>query len=247
MSEDYKKVALIPARSGSKRIIDKNIYPLNGYPLIAYTIVLAIQSNIYDDIFVITDSEKYAEISKKFGAKVPFLRPKSISGDISPDIEWVKYSLNKLEALGNKYDIFSILRPTSPFRSIQMLKNSMEKFLHSSKIDSLRAIEKCTQHPGKMWVVSNNKQIMTPLFPLRINDTYWHSNQYSSLPEIYVQNASLEISWTRNVIENNSISGEIIMPYETESFEGFDINNIVDIYLAETLIKNNYVKTLING
>ena len=86
---DYNIVALIPARSGSKRVPDKNIRPLAGHPLIAYTIAAALGSGIFSDVIVSTDSEHYAEIVKYYGAEVPFLRPAELAGDQSPDIEWL--------------------------------------------------------------------------------------------------------------------------------------------------------------
>ena len=103
-------LALIPARSGSKRVADKNIRPLAGHPLIAYTIAAARESGIFSSIVVSTDSEQYAEISRKYGAEVPFLRPAEISGDVSPDIEWIEFTLKRLKEAGREYDCFSILK-----------------------------------------------------------------------------------------------------------------------------------------
>ncbi|MEJ2168279.1 MAG: hypothetical protein P8X90_22395 [Desulfobacterales bacterium] len=94
MSEEQRSiVALIPARSGSKRVPDKNIRPLAGHPVIAYTIAAALGSEIFSEVIVSTDSSKYAEISDYYGAQVPFLRPTELSGDRSPDIEWLAYTL----------------------------------------------------------------------------------------------------------------------------------------------------------
>ena len=91
------KVALIPARSGSKRLPNKNIKLLRGHPLIAYTIVTAIQSKVFDKVIVCTDSNEYAEIASKYGAYVPYLRNPDNSGSISPDIEWVSEAFNYCE------------------------------------------------------------------------------------------------------------------------------------------------------
>ncbi len=88
-------VALIPARSGSKRVPDKNIRLLAGHPLIAYSIAAALQSKVFDKVLVSTDSERYADIARHYGADVPFMRPPTIAGDTSPDIEWVAYTLNR--------------------------------------------------------------------------------------------------------------------------------------------------------
>ena len=227
-------VALIPARSGSKRVPDKNIRPLSGHPLIAYTIAAALESKIFSAVIVSTDSESYADIAEHYGAEIPFLRPSELAGDLSPDIEWLEYTLTRLREEGRRYDCFSLLRPTSPFRLPETIRRAWHAFLGEEGVDSLRAVEKCGQHPGKMWVVRGNR--MMPLLPLSPAEQPWHSSQYQSLPEVYVQNASLEIAWTRVVFEERTIAGHVLMPFFTEGYEGFDVNSDYDWYLAEHLV-----------
>ena len=227
-----KKIALIPARAGSKRIRDKNIRPLAGHPLLAYTISAAKECRAFDEIVCVTDSEQYAEIAMYYGASIPSLRPEATAKDTSPDIEWVDWILEQYKSRGISFDIFSILRPTSPFRKPETILRALGQFRESKeKIDSLRAVEKCSQHPGKMWVIRN--KIMHPLMSLSPPDQPWHSSQYASLPEVYVQNASLEIAWTRVVFEDRTIAGQIISPFLTTEEEGLDINTEFDWANAE--------------
>jgi CMP-N-acetylneuraminic acid synthetase len=233
-------VALIPARAGSKRVPDKNIRPLAGHPVMAYTIAAALQSEIFSDVVVSTDSEQYAEIARYYGAEVPFLRPPELAGDVSPDIEWLEYTLKKLEEHGRRYDCFSILRPTSPFRKPETIRRAWKEFLAEEGVDSLRAVEECQQHPGKMWVVRGKR--MMPLLPLSPPEQPWHSSQYQSLPEVYVQNASLEIAWTRVVLKELTIAGTVVMPFLTEGHEGFDVNKLYDWNLAEHLVTKDDVQ-----
>ncbi|MGD2188090.1 MAG: acylneuraminate cytidylyltransferase family protein [Desulfobacterales bacterium] len=232
-------IGLIPARSGSKRVPDKNIRPLAGHPVIAYTIAAALDSGIFSEVIVSTDSAHYAEIARYYGAEVPFMRPPELAGDVSPDIEWLTYTLQKLAENGRQYDCFSILRPTNPFRLPETIQNAWQAFLNAEGIDSLRAVEKCQQHPGKMWVVRGNR--MMPLLPLSPAEQPWHSSQYQSLPEVYVQNASLEIAWTQVVTEQRTIAGNVLMPFFTKNYEGFDVNNPYDWNLAEHLVSNGDV------
>lgn len=229
-------VALIPARSGSKRVPDKNIRPLAGHPLIAYSISASIQSGIFAAVIVSTDSERYAEIARHYGAEVPFLRPAEYSGDASPDIEWIEYTLKRLAADGRATDCFSILRPTSPFRLPETIRRAWAEFCAETGVDSLRAVEKCGQHPGKMWVIRGRR--MLPLLPFGPAEQPWHSSQYPSLPEIYVQNASLEIAWSRVVREGRTIAGHVVMPFLTRDAEGFDVNNPYDWGLAEDMARS---------
>jgi len=93
----YKSVAFIPARSGSKRLPDKNIKLLAGHPLLAYTVSAAVECGVFDSVICATDCELYADIARYYGAEVPFLRPAGISGDKSPDIEWVSWMLQTLQ------------------------------------------------------------------------------------------------------------------------------------------------------
>jgi N-acylneuraminate cytidylyltransferase len=237
-------VAFIPARLGSKRVPGKNIRTLAGHPMIAYTIAPALESGVFSDVIVSTDSEEVAAIARHYGAEVPFLRPAAFAGDTSPDIEWLEHALTELRAAGRAWDAFSILRPTSPFRSAAAIRRAFARFTAQAGADSLRAVEKCTQHPGKMWVIRGER--MFPLMPFELaspeprsgggSGQPWHSTPYQALPPVYVQNASLEIAWTRVVFERRTIAGEVVVPFVTEGHEGFDINDPSDWMVAERLI-----------
>ncbi len=233
-------IAIIPARSGSKRIPRKNIKELNGHPLIAYTIHSARESGVFDRIIVSTDSEEFASVAKAYGAEVPTLRPPEISGSSSPDIEWVVHMLTFLSEHGEQYDCFSILRPTSPLRTPITIRRAWETFLSDPSAHSLRAIEKCTQHPAKMWILEGTRMVPVMQNP-DPSDTPWHSKQYPSLPEVHVQNASLEIAWTRIPLEGLGIAGNEILPFVSEGYEGYDLNNEEDWIVLEHLIQEGKV------
>lgn len=247
-SVSTRAVALIPARQGSKRVPGKNIRPLGGHPMLAYSIAAARASGVFDAVMVSTESEEIARIARHYGAEVPFLRPASFAGDTSPDIEWVEHALATLTASGRPYDCFSLLRPTSPFRTAATIRRAMALFLAQQGVDSLRAIEKCTEHPGKMWVVRGAR--MFPLLPFAApgagapgaaTETPWHSTPYQALPPVYVQNASLEIAWTSVVRDRHTIAGDVVVPFITEGHEGFDINDPMDWLVAERLLADGAV------
>jgi len=229
-----KAVALIPARAGSKRVPGKNVRLLAGHPMIAYTIAPALQSGVFDAVMVSTDAEEVAAIARHYGAEAPFLRPAAMAGDRSPDVEWVEHALTTLAEAGRSYDAFSILRPTSPFRTPDTIRRAWRTFVEARDVDSLRAVEPCTQHPAKMWIVRRHR--MLPLLPFGPAEQPWHSSQYQSLPAVYVQNASLEIAWSRVVFEGRTIAGETLVPFFTTEMEGFDINHPFDWMLAEHLL-----------
>jgi CMP-N,N'-diacetyllegionaminic acid synthase len=198
---------------------------------------------VFDAVIVSTDSEEVAAIARHYGAEVPFLRPPQFATDTSPDIEWLEYTLKELQRQGRTWDAFSLLRPTSPFRTAATIRRAWARFAAQQGVDSLRAVEKCAQHPGKMWVVRGDR--MFPLLPFGLaapkpngegGEQPWHSTPYQALPPVYVQNASLEIAWTRVVFERRTIAGDVLVPFLTEGYEGFDINDPTDWMVAERLI-----------
>jgi N-acylneuraminate cytidylyltransferase len=181
---------------------------------------------------------------------VPFLRPAAYAGDTSPDIEWLEHALGQLKRQGRRWDCFSLLRPTSPFRTAGTIRRAWARFTAQDGVDSLRAVEKCAQHPGKMWVVRGDR--MFPLLPFGLvspkpgegghAEQPWHSTPYQALPPVYVQNASLEIAWTRVVFERREIAGDVLVPFFTEGYEGFDINDPTDWMIAERLLADGVVQ-----
>ena len=202
----------------------------------SYTIKSAIDSGVFSDVIVSTDSEYYKEIAEYYGATVPFLRPKNKASSFSPDIEWVKHALKCLENGGLQSSYFSILRPTSPFRGANTIRRAWRQFCDSENIDSLRAVEKCSQHPAKMWKLKNNR--MFPVLKGESGGVPWHSNQYTVLPEIFVQNACIEIAHVDLPLKYNTISGSSIMPFFTKRYEGVDINTEADWFYVKYLIKS---------
>jgi CMP-N,N'-diacetyllegionaminic acid synthase len=226
-------VAFVPARWGSERVPGKNIRPLAGHPLIAYAIEAARASGVFDRVVVSTDSEEAAEIARWYGADVPFLRPAEYATATSPDAEWLAYTLDRLD---EEYDRFAIIRATSPFRGQETIRRGMEQLLATPEADSLRAIELVRQHPGKMWLVADDRRTMRPLLEQSQLDVAWHAGQYQALPPVYVQNSALEIAWTRVVAETGTREGRVLAPFFTEGYEGFSIDYDEDWRRAEELV-----------
>ena len=236
-----KLIALIPARKGSERVKNKNIQIINGHPLMAYTIVAALNSKIFDKIIVSTDSIKYSKIAKHYGAEVPFLRPKKISTSKSTDFLWICYTIEKLKKKFFNFEKFCVLRPTSPFRSSKTILSAWKIFKKNHNADSIRSVELCSQHPGKMWHI--NKNILNPIFSIKNNKKQpLYNQQYKTLPKIYIQNGSLEISKVSNLYKHHNVSGKKIISYISKNHEGFDINKKYDLEYAKYLIKKKKVK-----
>jgi CMP-N,N'-diacetyllegionaminic acid synthase len=229
-------VAFVPARAGSERVPGKNVRELAGHPLLAYSILAARESALFDAVVVSTDSEEIATAARRYGAEVPELRPAALATSTSPDIEWVRHMLGVLERAGRSFEVFSLLRPTSPFRGADTIRRAWERFLSfDPPADSIRAVELCRQHPGKMWVLDG--ELMRPLLPQPAGEVPTHSRQYQALPEVYVQNSSLEIAWTR-ITERGEIAGDRVAPFLTDATEGFTIDYPSDWEAAERMVSS---------
>lgn len=222
-------VGLVPARAGSERVLRKNVLPLAGHPLIAYSIAAARESGLFDAVIVSTDSEEIATIARRYGAEVPSLRPSEMATSTSPDVEWVVHVMRD-----RSEDVFSILRPTSPFRTAATIQRAWDQLLAlGDRADSLRGVELCKQHPGKMWIIEGD--LMQPLLEQPSAGTPYHSSQYQALPSVYVQNSSLELAWTR-VLAAGDITGSRVAPFLTQGAEGFSIDYPEDVETAERMV-----------
>ncbi len=226
-------IALIPARSGSQRVPGKNIRPLAGHPLLAYAVACARQAGVFDRIVCSTDSEEIAAVARHYGAEVPFLRPAAYATATSPDIEWIRFTL---EGLAESYDLFAIVRATNPFRGPDAIRRGLDQLLATPEADSIRAVELVKQHPGKMWVLSEDGRTMRPLLDQSHLEVAWHAGQYQALPPVYVQNSALEIAWTRVVFETGTREGRVVAPFLTRGLEGFNVDDEEDWRRAEALV-----------
>lgn len=227
-------VALIPARAGSKRIPGKNTKLLAGHPLIAYTIAAAQDSGVFWTTVVCADDIETCRLANEYGSLVWLREPAS---DDQPDHAWVsRYFQND-----TAWEAFAILRPTSPFRTAATIRRAYNQF-RKSEVHSIRAVELSKVHPGKCWFHNGPGYPMTPVCDAHRSDgTPWHSSPTQTLPQVYVQNASLEMAWTYVVKQFGTIAGRKIAPFFTEGLEGFDLNTMDDWHEAERLIQEGLV------
>lgn len=228
-----KILTLIPARSGSKGVPDKNIKKLLGKELFVYSIEQALQSTYskFMRIIVTTDSDKYKRIAIKNGAEVPVLRPIDISQDSSTDFEFMDHMVKYLrEKEGYKPDIILQLRPTQPLRKLQDIDKCIELFIKNyDSIDSLRSVVSTDKTPYKMYRISNG--LLKPLFPNIVfngeimNEPYNQCRQ--NLPPTYFHNGYIDIL-KPDLLNENRISGDRIYPFVMDAIETWDIDTEKD-------------------
>jgi CMP-N,N'-diacetyllegionaminic acid synthase len=237
MTTNHVDIALIPARQGSIRLPGKNVKILNGIPLIAYSIHSAISSGAFSEVIVSTDSPEIAQIAMDWGADVPALRPPEYSSSTSTDLEWLMHAAEQLISFPKEQiDCIAILRPTNPLRKSSTIKEAIEVFKRNPWADSLRAMEITQIHPGKMWRVSSDMEA-TPYIDQSNEVIPTHNRPTQSLEQLWIQNASLEITRLSSLITSKSISGRKVLAYEMPEFEGLDLNTHLDWKLLEALIR----------
>lgn len=221
-------VAIIPARAGSKNIPDKNIRSLNGKPLIVYTIESAIDSGVAKDVFVSTDSEKIAEVARRFGAGV-IKRPADISHDTASTESALIHALEVI-----KKDKFWIpeavltLPPTSPLRSSETIRNFVSYYgAVSERYDAMISLNETY---GDYWIKNskNNFERLLPDAPRRRQDRR----------PVYLENSAIYITKTEALLKTNSILGRNCTGFVIDSIEAIDINEPLDLLWAEFVLKN---------
>ena len=222
-------IALIPARSGSKSMPDKNIRIMNGKPLIAYSIEAALKSRYIQRVIVSTDSEQYASIAREYGAETPFLRPYEFSRDTSLDIDvfrhYIQWSADRAAYVP---EILVHLRPTHPIRKTEDIDHMIEILLQDPSVDSVRSLSPAAQTPYKMWLFSNGEKI-TPVANCDISEAYNAPRQL--LPTVYLQNASIDVLRRTTITQKQSMTGTNIYGYVMNY--DFDIDSESDFLRAE--------------
>jgi len=213
MDERPEILALIPARGGSKSIPRKNILPLAGKPLIAYSIEQARAARHITRVVVSTDDEEIGRVAREHGAEVPFMRPAEFAQDLSPDIDVFRHTLTWLRD-HERYvpELVVHLRPTGPVRRVELIDEAIERMLAHSEADSLRSISSPIQTPYKMWRIEDG--YLRPLVTVGgMVESYCMPRQM--LPPVYWQNGYVDVVRARTVLEQGLMCGHTILPFVT--------------------------------
>lgn len=232
-----KRLAIIPARSGSKGLKDKNIKLLAGIPLIGYTIKAALDSGIFDIVMVSTDSKKYAEIAEKLGAEVPFLRSEITSRDVSTSWDVVKEVINQYREQGYKFDLITLLQPTSPLRDAGDIIGA-HKLFEDKNANSIISV--CEAEHSPLWSNVLKADLSMELFA-ETDDVVSCRQQ---LPTYYRQNGAIYIVNDKALNNINNIYKEKCYAYIMNQSHSIDIDSELDFMIAEAIIK---VKRITNN
>ncbi|MBE0470919.1 MAG: acylneuraminate cytidylyltransferase family protein [Methyloprofundus sp.] len=223
---------LIPARKGSKRLPGKNSRPFAGMPLIAWTIKAALSSNLEADVVVSTDSEKIAELSKEYGALIPFIRPEELAADTSPGIDVINHALDTLNRKGKAYKYIILLQPTSPLRQSWHVTEALN-MLQENSIRSVISVTKVS-HPIEWTLELSQSNSMDSFIDEQLPLL---KNRSQELQERYRINGAIYAARVDDLIKEQSFymsSG--VMAYKMEKQYSVDIDDIDDFKYAENLM-----------
>lgn len=236
---DVEVMGLIPARGGSKTIPRKNILPLAGYPLIAYSIAAGLEANTLDRLILSTDDQEIAEVGKAYGAEVPFIRPERYARDDTPDLPVFQHALKWLhDQEGYTPDIVVQLRPTSPFRSVTHINRAVKTLYAQPDADAVRTVCRPFQDPYKMWKITADG-FMKPLLDTEFDEPYNMPRQ--ELPEVFWQTGYVDAAWSKTILHKQSMTGERILPLIIDPGDYVDIDSRVDWKRAERMLASGEI------
>ena len=202
-------VAIIPARSGSKSLVDKNIKELSGHPLIAYSIAAAKLSKKIDRVIVSTNSQEYADIARQYGAEVPFIRPDEFSTDTATDKDFLVHAMNWLEENeGSTPEYWVHLRPTTPLRGVKVVDNAIDEIMQDKSATSLRSGHKAPESPLK-WFVKDNRYFKG----LVSGEDY--NLPKEAFKQVYIPDGFVDIIKSSFVMNNKEIHGDKMIGFES--------------------------------
>lgn len=233
MIEGKRVLALIPARGGSKGIKDKNITPLCGKPLIAYSVLAAKNSRYIDDVVVTTDSERIAETAKAYGAEVPFLRPAELASDTAKTIDAVLHAVKWLEDHQKSYDLLVLLQPTQPLRRTEDIDGAIELCIQRDMQDVV-SVKEVSEHPILMRTIDEKGELQNVL-------SMQSTVRRQDMPQYYLVDGSVYVNRIETLSESTSFNDNPI-PYIMDAKYSVDIDEPSDLEQAETAVKEIYIR-----
>jgi len=226
-------LAVIPARGGSKGLHRKNLQPLGGQPLIAWSIAAALEAEAVDSVVVSTEDEEIAAVAEGLGAEVPFLRPKELARDDTPDWPVFEHALRRLEHDRRwRPELVVQLRPSSPLRPAGMVDQAVALMRADPRAHSLRTVTSAAQTPYKMWRLHGIR--LEPLLGTLEQELFNAPRQ--ELPPVFWQTGHLDVVRRDTILELHSMTGTRILPFTVEPRWAVDIDTAEQLALAEWLL-----------
>lgn len=236
MIKNHSILAIIPARGGSKGLLRKNIRPIAGKPLIAWTIEEAKKSKYIDRLILSSEDDEIIETAKKYGCEVPFVRPEELAQDTSPSIDIV---LHAIENLQTNYDYICLLQPTSPLRNVKDIDGCIEMCVNK-KAPSCASISEVKKHPHFMFTIGKNG-FMEPIFK------QFGAIRRQDLPKYYNINGAVYVNEISNILKTKQFINKKTLGYIMDSENSMDIDTEMDLSFCEFIKHKIQKKDLRNS
>lgn len=236
-------VAIILARGGSKSIPKKSIAPCAGKPLMAYTIEAAKNSKLIDRLIISTDDKEMAEYAKSQGVEVPFMRPKDLAEDLTPDLPVMQHALNWLKENENfAPEMIVHLRPTTPLKASADIDKGIELMRSNPDAESIRSICEPMHTPFKMFRLDEGETYIKPILSKEYPEVFKkYAEPYNMprqvLPKIWRHSGYVDIIRPEVITDKNSMSGSKIVPLKFDKWRDIDIDSPKEIRDAEMVIE----------
>lgn len=241
--EASKILGLILARGGSKSIPGKNIYPCAGLPLIYYTIQAAKNSRLVSRLMTSTDSKEIAEVARNLGVEVPFMRPKELAQDDTPDLPVFQHALKWLkDNEGSTPEVVVHLRPTTPLKSSADIDKGIELLLKNPEADSVRSVCRPLHTPFKMYQLDEGDKFLKPLLTKVYPEVFKKYPEAFNmprqlLPQVWRHSGYVDVIRPEVITVKNSMSGTKILPLFFEEWRDIDIDSLKELKYAEDIIR----------
>jgi D-3-phosphoglycerate dehydrogenase / 2-oxoglutarate reductase len=237
--EKYRILGVIPARGGSKTIPRKNVKLLLGRPLIAYTIIPAKQSKLLTRVIVSSDDKEIIAVSKKYGADVPFVRPKDLATDLALATDVIRHAVIEIERQeGKKYDYVVMLQPTTPLRNSSDIDGALGKLINSGADSIISVVNVGPTHPVRMKKIVGDKLV-------DYAEEEVENMPKELLPPVYIRNGAVYAVKRDILVNRDTFKGDICRPYLMPEERSVNIDSKMDFLLAESLMKGmklNHIK-----
>ncbi len=233
MYKDKTFLAIIPARGGSKGLFGKNIKELCGKPLIAWSIEAGLKSNYLDEVMVTTDSKEIAEIAKKYGANVPFLRPDDLASDTATTFDAVKHTIEFYKHnFDREFDYIVLLEPTSPLREDKDIDNMIEKIINQENdFDSIVSIGEVHEHPSIMKKIVKKHYLESYCETLEMK-----SRRQDNAPAYFPYGVAYIVK-TDSLLQEKTFYTRRNTFYEIKRYQCYEIDDIYDFLAIENIMK----------
>jgi CMP-N-acetylneuraminic acid synthetase len=246
LKDDFYIVSIIPARSGSKGVVNKNLRKLSGVELMVWSIRASLCTPQINRTIVSTDSREYVELAIRNGAEAPFLRPKAISRDSSTDLEMILHCLEFFKLEGKIPDLIVHLRPTSPLRDPKKISEAINvAAMNKNKITALRSIQEMSETAYKSFEIEENEKLVSAF--TRSNDLDDYNLNRQAFPKTYLANGYVDIVIPEFILSAKKIHGNCVIPFVTETI--IEVDSEFDLQQLESMkeLTQPYYNILFGG